>query len=134
MLKGPAKVMDVCARQEGHVGLTEWSREWATFWLERFGRRFATYKVRGDKGQKRVLELDQCCLCMWTQRKPSMLQHLGSQAECSTSILDFEFDFTCARSDMYFHDMPVCCLFVLSAPPAAMDATSSPSRWGVLLL
>ena len=62
-----------------------------------------------------------------------MLQHLGSQAECSTSILDFEFAFTCARSDMHFLDMPVCCLFV-SAPPAAMDATSSPSRWGVLLL
>ncbi|CAE7205030.1 unnamed protein product [Symbiodinium natans] len=53
VLDGPKNVSEVCAKVEGQLGLTEWSREWAATWLARLGRRFAVYRVRCDKGRKR---------------------------------------------------------------------------------
>ena len=37
--------------------MTGWTRAWARLWLANFGRRFALYRARVDRGQKRVKPL-----------------------------------------------------------------------------
>ncbi|CAE7259522.1 unnamed protein product [Symbiodinium sp. CCMP2592] len=54
VLDGPTELDQVCKRDAEHMGLTDWTREWASTWLERFGRRFCVYRVRSDKGIKRA--------------------------------------------------------------------------------
>ena len=39
---------------ENYLGMTGWTRAWARLWLANFGRRFALYRARVDRGQKRV--------------------------------------------------------------------------------
>ena len=39
---------------ENYLGMTRWTRAWAGLWLANFGRRFALYRPRVDRGQQRL--------------------------------------------------------------------------------
>jgi len=39
---------------ENYLGMTRWTRAWAGLWLANFGRRFALYRARVDRGQQRL--------------------------------------------------------------------------------
>jgi hypothetical protein len=49
--EGPRTEADVCDKNGHTVVLTDWSRRCAQIWRGLYGRRFACYKVRKDKGK-----------------------------------------------------------------------------------